>query len=183
MYEAIGYERLREFLEAHVARFDVVAHEATISAQEQAAAMHLPGATVAKVLVVKERDGFVMAVVPASSEVDLDRLKGLIGHGEIRLATVEEIRDVVDDCTPGMIPPFGALYGLRTFVDERLSLAPQVTAPAGDPCTAIRLSSAEFRRLAGATLGDFAVPEALVARGGVARRGSGRASSGMRSRR
>jgi Ala-tRNA(Pro) deacylase len=124
-----------------------------------------------------------MAIVPASTEADLDRLKGLIGHGEIRLATVEELRDVVPDCTPGMIPPFGALYGLRSFVDERLVLAPQVVAPAGDPCTAIRLSSAEFRRLADATIGDFAAAEALIASGGVARRGRGRASSGMRSRR
>ena len=177
------YARLADFLEAHAARFEMVTHEAAISAQEQAAAMHLPGATVAKVLVVKERDGFVMAVIPASTEVDLDRLKGLIGHGEIRLATVEEIGDVVPDCTPGTIPPFGALYGLRTFVDEQLLRVGQVTAPAGDPGTAIRLSSAEFRRLADATFGDFAVAEALVASGGVARRGSGRASSKMRSRR
>jgi hypothetical protein len=89
----------------------------------------------------------------------------------------------VPDCTPGMIPPFGALYGLRSFVDERLLLTPQVAAPAGDPCTAIWLSGAEFGRLVDGTVGDFAVPEALVTSGGIARRGHGRASSGTRSRR
>ena len=177
------HERLRDFLAARAAQFDVLTHEAAISAQEQAAALHVPGAVVAKVLIVKERDGFVMAIVPASTEADLDRLKGLIGHGEIRLATVEEVRDVVPDCTPGMIPPFGTLYSLPSFIDQRLLLAPQVVAPAGDPCTAIRLSAAEFRRLVDATSGDFAVAEALITAGGVARRGRGRSSSGMRSRR
>ena len=181
--ETIMHARLKEFLEAHRAQFEVITHDAAISAQEQAAAMHIPGAIVAKVLIVKERDGFVIAVVPASTDADLDRLKALIGHGEIRLATVEEIGDVVPDCTPGMIPPFGALYGLRSFVDERLLLAPQVVVPAGDPCTAIRLSSVEFRRLVDATLGNFAVAEALSATGSIARRGRGRASSEMRRRR
>ncbi|HSE93325.1 MAG TPA: YbaK/EbsC family protein [Methylomirabilota bacterium] len=163
------YQRLEEFLGAHQAAYEVVEHEAAITAQEQAAATHAPGRSVAKVLIVKERDGYVMAILPASAELDLDRLKGLVGHGEIRLATVEEIRAVVTDCVPGAIPPFGALYRLRSFVDRSLLLVPQVTMPAGDPASAIRMRSAEFRRLVDARPGDFAVPEALVTAGGVAR--------------
>jgi hypothetical protein len=69
----------------------------------------------------------------------------------------------------GAIPPFGALYGLRTFVDERLLSVPGVTVPAGDPRSAIRLRSAEFRRLVDGQIGEFAVPEALVASGGIMR--------------
>lgn len=163
------YQRLEEFLTAHGATYEVVRHEAAITAQEQAAAMHAAGRSVAKVLIVKERDGYVMAVLPASAELDLDRLKGLIGHGEIRLATVEEIGAAVPDCAPGAIPPFGALYELRSFVDRSLLLVPQVTMPAGDPASAIRMRSAEFRRLVDARPGDFAVPEAVVKAGGMAR--------------
>lgn len=163
------YQRLEEFLAARQARYEVVQHDAAITAQEQAAAMRTPGQHVAKVLIVKERDGYVMAVLPASTELDLDRLKGLVGHGEVRLATVEEIGSVVTDCAPGAIPPFGAVYGLRSFVDRSLLLAPEVTMPAGDPASAIRMRSAEFRRLVEARPGDFAVPETLVAAGGVAR--------------
>jgi Ala-tRNA(Pro) deacylase len=163
------YERLEEFLGARQARWEAVEHAPAVTAQEQAAALHASGHTFAKVLIVKARDGFVMAVVPAATELDLDRLEGLIGHDAVRLATVEEIGDVVRDCAPGAIPPFGTLYGLRTFVDRRLLLAPRVTMPAGTFLTAIRMSSAEFRRLAGARVGDFSVPTALVAAGGVAR--------------
>lgn len=163
------HQRLAELLASRQVGYERVSHEAAVTAQEQAAAMGVPGDRVAKVLIVKERDGFVMAVIPASAELDLDRLKGLIGHDEIRLATVEEIRGLVPDCAPGAIPPFGGLYGLRTFVDQRLLAEPEVAMPAGDPGSAVRMSSAEFRRVLDAQGGDFAVPEALVAAGGVAR--------------
>jgi Ala-tRNA(Pro) deacylase len=163
------YERLETFLTAHQAKYEVMRHPAAVTAQEQAAAMHMPGMHVAKVLIVKERDGFVMAVVPAATRLDLDRLKGLIGHDDVRLATADELRIVVPDCAPGAIPPFGAPYGLRTFVDQRLMAVPDVTVPAGDPHVSLRLRCAEFRRLVGGQEGDFAVPEALVTSGGVMR--------------
>jgi Ala-tRNA(Pro) deacylase len=162
-------ERLKTFLVARQARYEAIVHAGAVTAQEQAAAMHMPGGQVAKVLIVKAPDGFIMAVVPAATQVDLDRLKGVIGRGDVRLATVEEIRGVVPDCTPGAIPPFGALYGLRTFIDQRLLLVPHVTVPGGDLGSAIHLGSAEFRRLVDGQVGDFAVPEALVASGGVSR--------------
>jgi len=158
------YERLDQFLQAHHASYQILESRGAVSAQEQAAVSHTPGRSFAKVVIVKERDGFVMAVLPASSVLDLDRLKGLIGHGPIRLATVEEIRDVVPDCAPGAIPPFGALYGHRSFVDRILLASPDITMPAGDFGTVIRMSWTEFRRLVGATVGDFAVPEILAPR-------------------
>jgi Ala-tRNA(Pro) deacylase len=164
------YQRLAEFLTARGATYDAVTHPAAVTAQEQAAAMHVAGERVAKVLIVKERDGYVMAVIPASTELDLDRLKGLIGHGEIRLATVDEVGAVVPDCMPGAIPPFGALYGLRSFVDASLLAAPEVTMPAGDAAAAIRMRAVEFGRLVDARAGDFAIPVSLVAAGGVVQR-------------
>jgi Ala-tRNA(Pro) deacylase len=172
------YQRLAEFLSARGAKYEAVTHPAAVTAQEQAAAMRVPGGSVAKVLIVKERDGYVMAVVAASAEVDLDRLKGLIGHGEIRMATVEEVAAVVPDCMPGAIPPFGAMYGLRSFVDRGLLAVPRVSMPAGDAASAIRMRSAEFRRLVDARAGDFAIPESLVAAGGVVRRGRPRGGRG-----
>jgi Ala-tRNA(Pro) deacylase len=172
------YERLAEFLRSRGATYETVAHPAAVTAQEQAAVMHVPGQSVAKVLIVKERDGYVMAVIPAATELDLDRLGGLIGHGDVRLATVKEVGTVVADCMPGAIPPFGAMYGLRSFVDRRLLAVAHVTMPAGDAASAIRMGSAEFGRLADAGGGDFAVPESLVAAGGVVRRRRSRGRAG-----
>lgn len=181
------YRRLEEFLRSRGATYETLALPGVVTAQEQAAASHTPGWAMAKVVVVKERDGFVLAVVPACCVLDLDRLKGLIGHGAVRLATLEEIGGVIAGCAAGGIPPFGALFGVLTFVDRALLRARDVTMPAGDPARAIRMRTAEFQRLAGARVGEFAVPESLVARAAVAlparrarRAGPGRRLAGRR---
>lgn len=163
------YQRLHEFLASRQASYTTISHPAAVTAQEQAAVMHVPGRSFAKVLIVKERDGFVMAIVPAATDLALDRLKGLIGHGDIRLASVEDVRAVVPDCPAGSIPPFGAMYGLRAFLDRGLLAGPEVTMPAGDPGSAIRMRWTEFERLAEARAGDFAIPQSMVAAGGVVR--------------
>jgi Ala-tRNA(Pro) deacylase len=117
---------------------------------------------VAKVVVVKERDGYVMAVLPGACVLDLDRLKGFIGHGDVRLATVEEVEGVTGGVSAGAIPPFGALYGVRTFLDRALANQPEITMPAGDFASSLRMSGREYLRLAEARVADFAVPEATA---------------------
>jgi Ala-tRNA(Pro) deacylase len=155
-------QRLEEFLVARQAKYQRVIHSGAVTAQEQAAASHTSGWSLAKVLIVKERDGYVMAVLPACCVLDLNRLKGLVGHGPVRLATIEEIHGTVPDCAPGAIPPFGALWGLRTFTDRALLNVREITMPAGDLATAIRMRASEFRRLAQPRIGDFAMPETLL---------------------
>ena len=154
--------RLQEFFNARAADCHVVTHPEAFTAQEQAATADTSGWSWAKVVVVKERDGFVLAVLSACCAVDLNRLKGLIGHGEIRLATVDEIRRMIRDSEPGAIPPFGELFGLRTFVDHTLINRREITFPAGDHRTAIRMRATEFLRLSAARVGHFAVPESAA---------------------
>ncbi len=149
-------KRLEEFLGARGAKYVVVPHAAAVTAQEMAAASHTPGSSVAKVVIVKERDGLAMAVLPATHVLDLDRLKGMIGHGEIRLATPEEIRHAIPDCLPGAIPPFGRLFGLPTFVDRALLNQREITMAAGGLEASLRMRVAEFRRVTGAREGDLA---------------------------
>ena len=156
------HQRLAEFLKLRQAKYRLVSHPGGVTAQEQASSSHTSGWSWAKVVIVKERDGYMMAVLPACCVVDLNRLKGLIGHGDVQLATVEEIHGVVPDCPPGATPPFGGLYGLRTFVDRALTRAPEITMPAGDLGTAVRMTWREFRRLAPFQEGDFGVAESLM---------------------
>ena len=65
-------------------------------------------------VVVKKEDGYAMAVLPASCLIDISRLRGLIGRGEIESASVEEIRRIAPACEPGGLPPFGELFGMPT---------------------------------------------------------------------
>ena len=179
-------QRLDEMLRAQQGIYERQQHRGAVTAQELAAATGVSGWSVAKVVVVKERDGYVMAVLPAACVLDLDRLKGFIGHGDVRLATVEEIERVTGGLAAGAVPPFGALYGLKTFLDRALTNQPEITMPAGDFATSLRMRGSEYLRLAQPHLGDFAVPEAAAAESAPrirARRDTREPTPGRRRRR
>ena len=168
--------KLKEFLASRGAKYQLIPHPDAVTAQEQAAVSHAPGRSWAKVVIVKERDGYAMAMLSACCAVDLNRLKGLIGHGEIRLASIEEILGAVPDEEPGAIAPFGRLHGLPVFADRALVEQREITMPAGDRRSAIRMRAAEFLRLASPQIGEFAVHESLAST--IPRRGRPRHARG-----
>jgi Ala-tRNA(Pro) deacylase len=152
-------ERLEELLGVRGVRYERVTHREAFTSQEEAAHAHVSGWSWAKTLVVKDPVGLALAVLPACCTADLNRLKGLIGRGEIRLASVEEMLTGFPGCELGAIPPFGRLFGVPTVVEEALAEQRDITLPAGDHRTAIRMRATDYVRLAEARLGHFAVHE------------------------
>jgi Ala-tRNA(Pro) deacylase len=151
--------RLEEFLGAHGANYELIAHKEAVTAQEGAAATHVSGWSWAKVVIVKEREGYAMAVLPACCGIDMNRLKGLIGLGEIEFASIDEIRKAFPACELGAVPPFGRLFGVPTLVEEALVDQRDIAMPAGDHRSAIRMRATEYLRLAEPRRGQFAVHE------------------------
>jgi Ala-tRNA(Pro) deacylase len=152
-------ERLEELLEVRGIRYERVTHREAFTSQEEAASAHVSGWSWAKTLVVKDPVGLALAVLPACCTADLNRLKGLIGRGEVRLATVEEMLAAFPGCELGTIPPFGRIFGVPTIVEEALVEQRDITLPAGDHRTAIRMRATEYVSVAQARLGRFAVHE------------------------
>jgi len=56
-----------------------VPHPHTETASASAAASQVPADSVAKALVLKGRDGFMLAVLPASRHIQFDELQRLLG--------------------------------------------------------------------------------------------------------
>jgi Ala-tRNA(Pro) deacylase len=158
--------QLGEFLAAHLVKYATLPHREAFTAQEEAAATHVPGHQWAKVVLVKKEDGYVLAVLPACCRIDLTRLQGLVGRGGLSLATVEEIRQACAGFEPGAVPPFGRLFGLLVFVDPSVLDQPEIVVPGGDHRTAVRLRTTEFLRVAEPRVGAFAVHEGAPAQGG-----------------
>jgi Ala-tRNA(Pro) deacylase len=153
-------KRLEEFLASHGGTYERIEHREAFTAQEEAAAAGVTGWEWAKVVIVKEREGLAMAVLPACCAIEMDRLKGLIGRGEIELATVEETLEAFPGCEVGAMPPFGRLFGMPTFVEEALVNQRDIMLPTGDRRSAIRMRAREYLRLADPRLGQFAVHDA-----------------------
>ena len=148
--------RLIDFLNQSKVRYEVLHHPEAFTAQELAAIEHVKGRSHAKVVMIKVDGVESMAVLPADHRVDLEKLSKVTGKRPA-LATETEFKTLFPDCAVGTMPPFGRLYGLPTYVDASLTEAGQIVFEAGTHSDAIKMSYADYARLAEPTAADFAV--------------------------
>ena len=97
----------------------------------------------------------LLAVLPASSHVNLKKLEAAIG-APVQLLDKEECRKLFPDCEVGVIPPFGELYGLPVYMDQTLADNPEIIFNAGTRFDAIRMGNADFVRLVKPHICSFA---------------------------
>jgi Ala-tRNA(Pro) deacylase len=150
--------RLERLLEESGAAFEVIDHALAFTAQEEAAASHVPGRHWAKTVAVFVAGKPAIAVVPATRRVDVDKLRRITGTDDVQIAHEAEFQDLYPDCELGAMPPFGELYGQETFVDESLREEERIAFHAGDHRTAIEMSYGDYERLCHPVPGDIAAP-------------------------
>ena len=148
--------KLVQFLKDNGVKYEVMPHAVSYTAQETAASVHTPGKEVAKSVVITDGTEYVMAVVDAPHQIDLKKFSALSGMKKAALASEDRLRELFPDCEPGAMPPFGNLYDIKVFVDQRLEEDETITFNAGSHFEAIRLKYADFKKLAKPQVGDFA---------------------------
>jgi len=139
--------RLETLLEESGVPFEVIDHSQAFTAQEEAAASHVPGRHWAKTVAVLVDGEPALAVVPATRRLDLDKLRRVVGTTDVTVAREAEFQGLYPDCELGAMPPFGELYGQRTFIDETLREEEMIAFHAGDHRTAIEMSFSDYERL------------------------------------
>jgi Ala-tRNA(Pro) deacylase len=139
---------LRAFLESHDLPYEVVPHEHAETSQHTASAVRQPGDKVVKSVLLKDEEGYLLAVLPASYRVHLGDLHRMLRR-RVGLATEREAAALFNDCEIGAIPPTGLLYDVDTVVDDALLEQPDVYFEAGDHEQLIHMTRTDFRRLLG----------------------------------
>lgn len=140
-------QRLQDFLDNNQVKYVTITHSPAFTAQEIAAVAHIPGKELAKTVMVKTDGEMMMIVLPGSMRVDLNRLLDATGAQEVELAYESEFRNLFSGCELGCMPPFGNLFGLRTFVAEELTEDEEIVFNAGSATDLIRLAYRDFERL------------------------------------
>jgi Ala-tRNA(Pro) deacylase len=140
-------QRLKEFLEENEIKFVTISHSQAFTAQEIAAAAHVPGKELAKTVMVKLDGELAMVVLPAPDQVSLPRLKEATGAREVGLASEGEFSGRFPNCEIGAMPPFGNLWDMTVFVDEHLREDEQIAFNAGSHTELVKLSYADYERL------------------------------------
>ena len=148
-------ERLETYLREQGVGWEVTPHVEAYTAQEVAAAEHVPGRQVAKVVIADVDGKQVMLVLPAPARVDLVRLRTTLRAKTVRLAREEDFASVFPDCEVGAMPPFGHLYQLPTYLDRSLSEQPRLIFNAGTHRETMTVAAADYLRLVKPTVIDF----------------------------
>jgi Ala-tRNA(Pro) deacylase len=147
--------KLASFLQsAHVA-YTSVKHPVAYTAQEIAAAQHVPGRQLAKSVLVNTPAGSVLAVLPAIERVDLKQLKALLRAKTLAIAKEADIKQRFPDIEVGAMSPFGNLYQVPVVVDQALADAGEIVFNGGTHTDTVKMKYADFARLVSPRVGRF----------------------------
>src|SRR5262245_2462695 len=137
--------------------YGVIPHEPTMSSMRTAQICQISGDYLAKGIVLRYDDGYVLAVLPASHHIRLSELRKQLG-ADVDLASENEIAQLFQDCAYGAVPPVGDCYALDVIVDDSIEEQPEVYMEGGDHATLVHMDHAQFAQLtAGARHGCFSV--------------------------
>ena len=113
-------DKLKAFLQESRVTYTALKHPVVYTAQEIAAAQHVPGRQLAKCVLVKTDQGPVLAVLPAIRLINLKTLKILLGAKTLGIGKEADIRERFPDVEVGAMSPFGNLYQVPVVVDREL---------------------------------------------------------------
>ena len=137
---------LREHLTALEADYQVLSHPQTFSTNQTAQVSHIPGGQVAKAVVMKDDEGFMLAVLPAVHHIWFKDLNELT-HRNLSMASEEEASQLFADCEMGAFPVMGEAFGLDVVLDDSLNEQPDVYFEGGDHASLLRMSGGQFQRM------------------------------------
>lgn len=139
---------LQSFLASKSIEYDVISHEPTMSSTHTAEACRISGDRLAKAVLLRDANGFVLAILPASRHIRLGDLDQKLGF-DVALASEQEIDQLFGDCAHGAVPAAGECYGLDVIVDDSLDDQPEIYLEGGDHATLVHMTGTQFARLTG----------------------------------
>ena len=148
-------KKLKEFLDKEKVKYVTIVHSAAFTAQEIAAAAHVPGRDLAKTVIVRLDGKTAMAVLPANRKIVLQDLREATGADEIKFATEDEFKKLFPDCDIGAMPPFGNLYGMDVYVAQALTDDEEIAFNAGSHTELIKMAYKDFERLTKPKVASF----------------------------
>jgi prolyl-tRNA editing enzyme YbaK/EbsC (Cys-tRNA(Pro) deacylase) len=154
--EARGIEAVVRYLNEHGVAHEVVDHEATFSASEEARAAGVAPDHAAKTVVLREGDAYRLAVLPASERLDVGKARDALDAGShLRLATETEMEEDFGAFEVGALPPLGPMLPAPEVIDRRLIQHDRILCSGGDHRHSVLLDSNELARDTGATVADI----------------------------
>src|SRR5438128_8869183 len=128
-----GLKVITVFLEQQGVAFEVVEHDKTTTARAQARTTGISADYVVKTIALRDEAAFLLAAIPASQRLDLDKARrALAASPALRFATEDEMRSEFDLFDVGALAPLPAIVRTTEVVDERLLEPERILFSGGD---------------------------------------------------
>jgi len=137
-----------DFLDQHDARYVVISHAKAYTAQQVAASTHIPGRDMIKVVAVLIDGQLALAAVPATCDVDTERLRSAADAQVVEIASEWDLADRFPGCELGAMPPIGQPVGVDVYMDRHLAREKFIAFNAGTHSDVIVMQFPDYRRVA-----------------------------------
>ena len=148
-------DRYIHYLHSHKVCYSHSIHAPAASALEVADRDRVLANEIAKSVAYIGDNGYGLAVVPADCEVDLRKLRILLGLIKIRVASEAELESILPGAGKGPLPPFGSLFGVPVLLDSELAIQDFIAFSAGSSRDVIRISVVDFLKLVNPSVGSI----------------------------
>ncbi|OLE38998.1 MAG: hypothetical protein AUG48_00215 [Actinobacteria bacterium 13_1_20CM_3_68_9] len=153
--EARGIDLVHRYLEERSVAHEVVDHDETSSATQEARAAGMPPDHAAKTMVLRDGTGYRLAVIPASRRLDLHKAReALHASGHLRLASEPEMEADFASFDVGALPPLGPMLPAPEALDMRLMDHDRILCSGGDHRHSVLVDPRDLARLGEATVAD-----------------------------
>lgn len=107
---------IERFLSAHYISHDIVEHPRTDTPRDAASAAYLAADQVLCAQVLRDRRGMVVAVLPASHELDVAALNRNLDR-DLAPLSARQAATLFPDCAPDVVPVLAAAYGVKVVME------------------------------------------------------------------
>lgn len=139
-------QTLINYLDERDVEYDLVQHAHTSTSFATARAADIPPHQLAKAVVLKDDDGYVVSVLPTNHSLEIDWVNEELDRS-LELACEEEFKSLFKDCETGAVPALGEAYGIKVIWDDDLAYTSDIYIEAGDHEHLVWLDRKAFKQL------------------------------------
>jgi prolyl-tRNA editing enzyme YbaK/EbsC (Cys-tRNA(Pro) deacylase) len=153
--EGHGIDAVVSYLKERRIAYDVVDHESTFSAAQEAKAAGVAPDHAAKTMVLRDGEQYRLAVIPASERLDLRKARGVLeASSHLRLASENEIGSDFGVFEVGAMPPLGPMVSAPEAIDRRLMVHDRILCSGGDHRHSVLIDPHDLAQVTGAEVVD-----------------------------
>ena len=146
-------ETTTAYLDQQGISYEVVEHDERFTAAGEARAAGVEPHNAVKSLLLRDAEGYELAVIPASERLDPKKVREALDRN-MRLATEEEMGTDFGQFDLGALPPLGPMLPAPELVDQRVLEHEKVLCNAGDHRHSVLVDPKDLVKVADAQVAD-----------------------------